>query len=371
MLLTIPFALCSFLRVAAAAACNSDNCYRAVLGSAFTTRHGSADCSSYFKVTVTPATLSATVTVTETVYSTALDSVTSTLQQISLTTATVTFDSTDINILTSTLLQTDIVTETDTVTEIPTTTLAPMRRDDVHGRGPNISARQATQSASSIPAYASPCSGAVRYSSACSCLGHTPETTTLAAPVTTVTVTMSSTALATSTESVTLTLVTFETIFTSMTEVFSTTTTTTVTSVTSATSTTLTTQECYPSAGIPVPPPACTVFRDNLAQQWAIFWSAQGVTRDSGNERPPFAPVNFPGTYDICQAVEACAAVSAPYVKGETVNIGFDLYRLADWAEDEWVCVFIPANGHPLLPSSFDIPNCDVELIYGYYVTGR
>ena len=52
---------------------------------------------------------------------------------------------------------------------------------------PVVAKRQQTASPSNIPAYASPCSGAVKYSSACSCLGVTVRTTTIAAPRQTVT----------------------------------------------------------------------------------------------------------------------------------------------------------------------------------------
>lgn len=45
-----------------------------------------------------------------------------------------------------------------------------------------------TEVPSVIPTYASACSGAVRYSSACSCIGVTAETITADSPVTTVTV---------------------------------------------------------------------------------------------------------------------------------------------------------------------------------------
>lgn len=34
--------------------CNRNDCLRAVVASAFPTRHGSADCASYFEATVTP-----------------------------------------------------------------------------------------------------------------------------------------------------------------------------------------------------------------------------------------------------------------------------------------------------------------------------
>lgn len=50
----------------------------------------------------------------------------------------------------------------------------------------DIVPRQVTASPTSIPTYASACSGAVRYSSACSCIGATHTTTTAKAPTTTV-----------------------------------------------------------------------------------------------------------------------------------------------------------------------------------------
>ena len=46
-----------------------------------------------------------------------------------------------------------------------------------------------TVAPSSIPTYASACSGSVRYSSACSCIGVTKSTTTAPTPITTTTVT--------------------------------------------------------------------------------------------------------------------------------------------------------------------------------------
>jgi hypothetical protein len=50
--------------------------------------------------------------------------------------------------------------------------------------------RQATKVPTKIPAYASACSGAVRYSSACSCIGAKHTTVTAAAPTKKVTVTI-------------------------------------------------------------------------------------------------------------------------------------------------------------------------------------
>ena len=79
-----------------------------------------------------------------------------------------------------------------------------------------------------IPTYASACSGIVRYSSACSCIGVFPRTITAATPVTTTTVSLSSTSTSTR-----LTTVATESITRSTT--LSTTTTTSTTSTVLAT----------------------------------------------------------------------------------------------------------------------------------------
>ncbi|EPS35297.1 hypothetical protein H072_11346 [Dactylellina haptotyla CBS 200.50] len=120
--------------------CNADNCLRAIRASAFPTRLGTADCSSYFLATVTPDT--STVTVTST---------------LSLTETLYTF-------------------------VVPTLTPPP---DTITGT--EVAKRAVTVVPSSIPSYASACSGAVRYESACSCIGVTRTTVTAAAPLTTVT----------------------------------------------------------------------------------------------------------------------------------------------------------------------------------------
>lgn len=53
--------------------------------------------------------------------------------------------------------------------------------------------RDVVPNPSSIPAYASACSGAAGYSSACSCIGVTPTTTTVATPTTTTTISRTTT----------------------------------------------------------------------------------------------------------------------------------------------------------------------------------
>ncbi|MCJ1434118.1 hypothetical protein MMC27_003484 [Xylographa pallens] len=171
---------------ASTSACNEDNCLRAVQGSAFPTRHGSADCMSYFKTTVTPATSTSTVTVTATSKTTDV------------------FTITDTGTTTATIPVTVIIPETATVTE------ALKKRfemaDLVRTPKASLAPRQMTVAPSSIPSYASACSGSVRYSSACSCIGVTATTSTAPTPTitTTVTVTTVQTSDVTQTSSATL-----------------------------------------------------------------------------------------------------------------------------------------------------------------------
>ncbi|KAK6846337.1 hypothetical protein PG987_001525 [Apiospora arundinis] len=120
--------------------CNSDNCARAVTG----TRLGSAsvsaykqDCTSFLLGTVTPPTSTKTVTVTP-----------------------------------------DMCDDDE---QAPLTLLKKMKRTE---------APAVTVFPTAVPTYAAaPCSGAVRYSSACSCWGVTAAFTTAPTPVVTVTVT--------------------------------------------------------------------------------------------------------------------------------------------------------------------------------------
>jgi len=154
---------------ASTSACNEDNCLRAVQASAFTTRQGTVDCMSYFLTTVTPATSTSTVTVTATATTTDL------------------FTVTNIVTLTSVISDVIVVPETATVTVD-----ARRKRNSIPLARPAVDlvARQMTVAPSSIPAYASACSGSVRYSSACSCIGVTKSTTTAPTPITTKTVTV-------------------------------------------------------------------------------------------------------------------------------------------------------------------------------------
>ncbi|MCJ1462587.1 hypothetical protein MMC07_001189 [Pseudocyphellaria aurata] len=116
--------------------CNADNCARAVTGTRYPAPIQSdhkADCSSFLRTTITPATSTVTVT----------------------------------------------------VTNPPVNN----KRDDEG----ILVARQATQTPSAVPSYASACSGTARYSSACSCAGVTRATTFAPTPTTTVTATVTAT----------------------------------------------------------------------------------------------------------------------------------------------------------------------------------
>ncbi|KAL1874424.1 hypothetical protein VTK73DRAFT_301 [Phialemonium thermophilum] len=147
--------------------CNRDNCLRAIVASNFPARPGTADCKSYFLTTVTPRPVTKYVTVVNTISPT--------------TTAAVTVTQTDDQTATDvvSVVETDVVSYTRTqivdVTDVETVTVTvPQRQTPVK--------RQATAVPSNIPSYASACSGSVRYSSACSCIGVTASTTLAPAP---------------------------------------------------------------------------------------------------------------------------------------------------------------------------------------------
>lgn len=109
------------------------------------------------------------------------------------TSPTTTIEATVTNTATVVATLTDVITVplTTTVTVIPQLLPPKAKRDhaDLRGSKITIAARQITQVPSSIPSYASACSGSVRYSSACSCIGVTGSTVTAPTPSTTVTVT--------------------------------------------------------------------------------------------------------------------------------------------------------------------------------------
>lgn len=169
-----------------------DNCARAVIAKAYTTRDGAGDCAAFLRTTVTPSAVTVTATVTD------FFSVTSTELATETTLTTTTYASTDVAVVKET------AQETVTVTSIAA---ALKKRDDP---------------APTIPAYASACSGEARYSTACACVGVTMVTITAAIPTSTVTVSESTTASFSET-----TTVATEVIVSTSTSIESTTTTTT------------------------------------------------------------------------------------------------------------------------------------------------
>jgi len=142
------------------ATCNADNCARAVTGT-FRAQQSSRlqDCSSFQRVTVTPATRFVPEA------------------PISPGTAWLTPPSSS------------TVTETaSTSTVYVTTTAGPAQRKRFAVEEVNdLAVRQVTVVPSAVPTYASACSGSARYSSACSCAGVTRITVTASTPLTTTT----------------------------------------------------------------------------------------------------------------------------------------------------------------------------------------
>ncbi|MCJ1245925.1 hypothetical protein MMC30_003129 [Trapelia coarctata] len=128
--------------------CNADNCLRAVRATAFPTRQGFLDCLVYQQTTITPAITTETVTLTNTVAP-------------------------------------------------PAITFAKVKRDAEPLMGRAVGADGATtNSPTAIPTYASACSGAKRYSSACSCYGLPGFTNYAPTPTQTETVYVTETAAA-------------------------------------------------------------------------------------------------------------------------------------------------------------------------------
>lgn len=115
-----------------------------------------------------------------------------------------------------------------------------------------------TNAPSSVPTYASACSGTVRYSSACSCAGITGTTTTLPQSTSTATTTSTVTYTPTSTAVQTVTSVAF--VSTTQTTFVPATLETTATTVTQLSPTTVTTTVVVPST-VSVAQPCSTEYR--------------------------------------------------------------------------------------------------------------
>ena len=113
----------------------------------------------------------------------ATSTTTVTVTQTASSTLVLTTSSTSIIQVLQTSITTSFVSTTTVTSNVPQITVAP-RGDKA------LQNRAVTQTNTAVPPYASPCSGTVRYSSACSCFGVTATTTTLKASTTTTTVTV-------------------------------------------------------------------------------------------------------------------------------------------------------------------------------------
>ncbi|KFA45619.1 hypothetical protein S40293_08623 [Stachybotrys chartarum IBT 40293] len=223
--------------------CRQDSCMDAVVQS---------ECGDYLVIVETPA--------TETVFETAYATVVPT--QVSL----VTLSTTVINNITTTIpvLAYQTVDYTVTVTEAATATSTVFETQTITAQpAPTAVKRGVIEEDYDMPEYAAACTDIFQYSSACSCVGFTPSTSTAATPYTTSTLT------STVTPFTSTVLSTIETI--SFTEIGNTipltTTTATVTvsqavetvSVTTTVATASTTEVAYTTV-TPVPAPTPTVY---------------------------------------------------------------------------------------------------------------
>ncbi|MCJ1438399.1 hypothetical protein MMC27_007787, partial [Xylographa pallens] len=152
----------------------------------------------------TPSTVVQDVTATSILDTETIDTIDVTATSTLDVTLVQTVDVTATSTLDVTLVETDSITVLDTVTTavstatftstIVTVTVAARSNGRLKV---DLQPRQETVTPSSIPSYASACSGSVGYSSACSCVGVTRSTTTVATPTTTTTITVTSPAFTT------------------------------------------------------------------------------------------------------------------------------------------------------------------------------
>ncbi|OIW30106.1 hypothetical protein CONLIGDRAFT_714525 [Coniochaeta ligniaria NRRL 30616] len=232
---TIIPTLLGLTSLASGAACNADNCLRAIRNVA---KPGVPDCQAFMWTTVTPLPITTVQTLSGDLNATETSSIT--LSTVIPATETSTVEETE--------------TETETSTVIATTQLPPINKK---------------RADPTIPAYASPCSGEVRYSSACSCLGVTASTVILATPIAT------STASITETHSVTETLTASTEIVTST----ATTLTETATDATTTLTTLVTSTTTLAAASTPVP----TWFYIQAVGGTSDGWLLQSQSNPSAN----------------------------------------------------------------------------------------
>lgn len=191
--------------------CNRDNCLRAVIANNAKPGPVSAseDCLSFFRKTVTPCEETSTTTLYKTKFNpppTITEVETKTITESTYTDIiTVPYTVTEATEVVTTTVATDSIqatvtesvtkTEFDTVTDVKTVYGPPFTSFYAPPK-PTIKARAdgdeepecpKTQKNTVVPTYASACSGTVRYSSACSCIGATSTIVTVSLPTQTVT----------------------------------------------------------------------------------------------------------------------------------------------------------------------------------------
>ncbi|KAH0336649.1 hypothetical protein KCU81_g8458, partial [Aureobasidium melanogenum] len=244
-------AVANLSNAAAVDKCNADNCLRAVRASSHAPFPSSAtaDCISFLRKTVTPCVVSSYITQTVTVTATPVTITQTNTAQLTVPTTevvSVTSVATSLDLTATSFTSSEVdVTQTSYTTVV--TSILPAKRDagykapldapvftnaKLQGRAVSTTANTCaatTTSASSVPTYASACSGTVRYSSACQCAGLTAATTTLTASTTIITDTITVTVTPTATAQATQTQTISET--TTSTDIIPTTISTTVTTV--------------------------------------------------------------------------------------------------------------------------------------------
>jgi hypothetical protein len=172
-------------------ACNRDNCLRAVIASnaAPGPQSASGDCVSFFRATVTPSTRY--LFPFSKLNSCANKSHSTIFSTVSVTTTLPLATSSSVVTVTSTItVAAGVSKRSADFDEEKRAVDGPLNHQIT---GLKLAVRQQTVSPSRIPVYASACSGAVRFSSACSCIGVTRTTVTVATPLTTTTITLTAT----------------------------------------------------------------------------------------------------------------------------------------------------------------------------------
>ncbi|MCJ1291374.1 hypothetical protein MMC34_002917 [Xylographa carneopallida] len=319
-------ALLQYVSSSLAASCSADNCARAVTG----TTNGLAtqaahkqDCSSFFAVTVTPGTTTIThtatitpATVTQTVTGAVVTQTVVVPVSETTTDATVDVTAATITDIVTVTLSTAIVTTTVATVVVQQSSPAKLKLRD--GFEQRVAPRAVTVSPSSVPTYASACSGTARYSSACSCFGITHSTSTASTPSTTITVTATATATATSVVTATATVDATTTVIASitLTDLITATAILTddviATSIDAVTATTL-------SVPLPAPCGGVTPGDGSCGCEYTIECGVQFV--DSGSGTDVSTTSSFAQCLQVCDNNFQCAALTYNIVTGQCVQL--------------------------------------------------